>query len=72
MWNIWWNLGIRLFDLPGKHQKNRGEFRGKFRQNVQKLRFKLRMFFVGNFVQQKGGVNEFTKKKNFGVPQMEV
>ena len=54
MWNIWWNSGVRLFDLPRKHQKFRGEFRGKFRQNFRKLRFKFHIFF-GNFVQQKGG-----------------
>ena len=48
MWNIWWDLGVRLFHLPGKHQQFRGEFRGKFRQHFRKLRFKFRVFFRGN------------------------
>ena len=47
-----------LFYLPGKHEKNRGELRGKFRSKLRRefreLRFKFRDFF-GNFVQQKGG-----------------
>ena len=58
MWNIWWNLGVRLFDLPGKHQKIQGEFRGKILEKFQKLRFNFRVFF-GNFVQQKGGVDTY-------------
>ena len=50
---IWWNLGVRLFDLPGKHQKFRGEFRQNFPRNFIS---KFASFF-GNFIQQKGGVN---------------
>ena len=38
-------LRVRLFGQPGKHQKIRGEFRHKFRQNFRKLRFKFRVFF---------------------------
>ena len=45
--------------LPGKHQNFQGEFRGKFRHNFRKLRFKFRVFFFRNFVQQKGDVNDF-------------
>ena len=45
MWNIWWKLGLRLFDLPGKRQKFRGEFRDKFQQNFRRLRFKFHVFF---------------------------
>ena len=45
MWNIWWNLGGGLFDLPGKHQKFRGEFLSKFWQIFRRLRFKFFVFF---------------------------
>ena len=37
-------FGVRLFDLPGKHQNI--EFWGELRQNFRKLRFNFRVFFL--------------------------
>ena len=65
-------FGGRTLPPARKPPKISGEFRGRFRQNFQKLRFEFRVFFFGNFVQQKDRYLRSVAERKFKTPKKKL